>query len=132
MPTLAGLHGADQRRPLYSRFPALYFATPAWVKRAARSAFAARQGRIERLIARYLDVLERAPEGDGRPVPLVLKHLFVDFYPEGGDLVAGIKNRVYFQAQTPANKPAEMRGRLIDQLNNTVATFQTVSCRVFR
>ena len=74
LPTLAGLHGADQRRPLYSRFPALYFATPAWVKRAARSAFAARQGRIERLIARYLDVLERAPEGDGRPVPLVLTH----------------------------------------------------------
>jgi hypothetical protein len=74
LPTLAGLHGADQRRPLYSRFPALYFVTPAWVKRAARSAFAARQGRIERLIARYLDVLERAPEGDGRPVPLVLTH----------------------------------------------------------
>ena len=73
-PTLAGLHGADQRRPLYSRLPALYFCTPAWVKLAARSAFAARQGRVETLVQRYLDTLEHAPAGDGRPVPLLLTH----------------------------------------------------------
>jgi hypothetical protein len=73
-PTLAGLHGADQRRPLYSRLPALYFMTPAWLKLAARSAFAAGQGRIEALIARYLGLLENAPDGDGRPVPLLLTH----------------------------------------------------------
>jgi polysaccharide deacetylase len=73
-PTLAGLHGADQRRPLYSRLPALYFMAPAWVKLAARSAFAARQGRIDALVQRYLRVLEGAPAGDGRPVPVVLTH----------------------------------------------------------
>ena len=73
-PSLAGLHGADQRRPLYSRLPALYFRTPAWVKLAARSAFAARQGKIEALIQRYLSVLEYAPAGDGTPVPLLLTH----------------------------------------------------------
>ena len=73
-PTLAGLHGADQRRPLYSRVPALYFRAPAWVKLAARSAFAARQGRIDMLIQRYLDRLQYAPAGDGNPVPLLLTH----------------------------------------------------------
>jgi hypothetical protein len=73
-PSLAGLHGADQRRPLYSRLPALYFRTPAWVKLAARSAFAARQGKIEALIQRYLSVLEYVPAGDGTPVPLLLTH----------------------------------------------------------
>jgi peptidoglycan/xylan/chitin deacetylase (PgdA/CDA1 family) len=73
-PSLAGLHGLAQKRPLYSRLPALYFATPAWVKRAARSAFAARQGRIEGLVRRYLAFLEDAPAGDGRPVPLLLTH----------------------------------------------------------
>jgi len=73
-PTLAGLHGADQRRPLYSRLPALYFRTPAWIKLAARSALAARQGRIDVLIRRYLDLLEYAPAGDGTPVPLLLTH----------------------------------------------------------
>ncbi len=73
-PSLAGLHGADQRRPLYSRLPGLYFRTPAWVKLAARSAFAARQGRTDALIRRYLDRLEYAPAGDGNPVPLLLTH----------------------------------------------------------
>ena len=73
-PTLAGLHGADQRRPLYSRVPTLYFHAPAWVKLAARSAFAARQGRIDALVQRYLDRLEYAPAGDGEPVPLLLTH----------------------------------------------------------
>jgi peptidoglycan/xylan/chitin deacetylase (PgdA/CDA1 family) len=73
-PSLAGLHGLDQKRPLYSRFPALYFITPAWVKLAARSAFAASQGRVEELVRRYLAFLEGAPAGDGRPAPLLLTH----------------------------------------------------------
>jgi hypothetical protein len=74
LPSLAGLHGVDQKRPLYSRFPALYFMTPAWVKLAARSSFAARQGRVEGLVRRYLAFLDTAPAGDGRPVPLLLTH----------------------------------------------------------
>ncbi len=74
VPSLAGLHGADQRRPLYSRLPALYFIAPAWVKLAARAAFASRQGRADGLIQRYLGVLEDAPSGDGRPVPVLLTH----------------------------------------------------------
>jgi hypothetical protein len=73
-PTLAGLHGLDQKRPLYSRLPALYFITPAWVKLAARSAFAAGQGRIDALVRRYLAFLEDAPAGDGRAAPLLLTH----------------------------------------------------------
>ncbi|HSE06662.1 MAG TPA: hypothetical protein VLK35_21120 [Methylomirabilota bacterium] len=73
-PSLAGLYGVAQRRPLYSRFPALYFSTPAWVKRAARSAFASRQGQVERLLERYLGFLAGAPAGDGDPVPVLLTH----------------------------------------------------------
>jgi hypothetical protein len=73
-PSLAGLHGLAQKRPLYSRVPGLYFLAPAWVKLAARSVFAARQGRIEALVRRYLGVLEDVPDGDGRPVPLLLTH----------------------------------------------------------
>jgi len=73
-PRLAGLQGLDQTRPLYSRFPALYFRTPAWVKRAARSAFAARHGQVAGLTERYLRFLDEAPPGDGRPVPVLLTH----------------------------------------------------------
>lgn len=73
-PSLAGLHGAGQRRPLYSRLPALYFLTPPWVKAAARWVFAARRGRVDALIERYLAVLDGARDGDGSPVPLLLTH----------------------------------------------------------
>jgi hypothetical protein len=50
-----------------------------------------------------------------RSIPLVLKKLDVEFYPEGGDLVAGLENRVYFQVRTPLGKPAEIKGRILDQ-----------------
>jgi alpha-2-macroglobulin-like protein len=49
-----------------------------------------------------------------RPIPLVLKKLLLHFYPEGGDLVAGVPNRVYFEARTTLGKPAEVKGRLFD------------------
>src|SRR5207248_2887395 len=49
-----------------------------------------------------------------RAVPVVLKKLTVEFFPEGGDLVAGLPNRVYFQARTPLGKPAQLRGTLLE------------------
>jgi hypothetical protein len=49
-----------------------------------------------------------------RLVPVVVKSLHVDFYPEGGDLVAGVPNRVYFQARTPLGRPAQLRSRLVE------------------
>src|SRR5262249_4879381 len=47
-----------------------------------------------------------------RPTPIVLKKLDVELYPEGGALVAGLPNRVYFQARTSLGKPADLRGWL--------------------
>ena len=34
--------------------------------------------------------------------------------PEGGDLVAGLPNRVYFQARTTLGKPADLKGRVLE------------------
>src|SRR5207244_3852575 len=45
-----------------------------------------------------------------KPLPIVLKKLKVEFFPEGGDLVAGLPNRVYFQVRTPLGKPADLKG----------------------
>src|SRR5205823_2617943 len=39
------------------------------------------------------------PESLLKPIPIVLKDLDVDFYPEGGDLVAHVPCRVYFQVR---------------------------------
>jgi hypothetical protein len=50
-----------------------------------------------------------------RPIPLVLKKLRIEFFPEGGYLVPGVENRVYFQVRTPLDRPAELRGRIVDQ-----------------
>src|SRR6266478_508125 len=60
-----------------------------------------------------------------RPIPIVLKKLNVEFFPEGGDLVAGVSNRVYFQARTTLDKPAELKGKIIDDAGKDVASVET-------
>ncbi|HTK77047.1 MAG TPA: zf-HC2 domain-containing protein, partial [Gemmataceae bacterium] len=62
-----------------------------------------------------------------KPIPVALKKLFIDFYPEGGELVAGVPNRVYFQARTTLDKPADVRGRIVDGTGKTVADAATLS-----
>src|SRR5262249_32810333 len=49
-----------------------------------------------------------------KPIPIVLKKLQVEFFPVGGDLVAGVPNAVYFQVRSTLGKPAELRGRIVD------------------
>jgi hypothetical protein len=60
-----------------------------------------------------------------RTIPIVLKKLQVEFFPEGGDLVAGVPNRVYFQARTTLDKPAELRGRIVDEDGQVMTDAQT-------
>ena len=60
-------------------------------------------------------------------IPIVLKKLKVEFFPEGGELIGGLSNRVYFQVRTPLNKPAELTGRLVDSGGKEVATLHTVN-----
>jgi hypothetical protein len=62
-----------------------------------------------------------------RPIPVVLKKLFVEFFPEGGDLVAGTSNRVYFTARTTLGKPAELRGRLVGPDGKTLTEVRTLN-----
>src|SRR5207248_10251267 len=54
-----------------------------------------------------------ADEAITRAIPLVLKKLNVEFFPEGGELVAGVPNRVYFQVKNTLDKPADMRGSVV-------------------
>ncbi len=68
-------------------------------------------------------VIETIP----RPIPIVTKKLFIDFFPEGGDLVAGVTNRVYFRAKSTLGKPAELRGNIVDQDGNPVTEVFTLN-----
>ena len=49
----------------------------------------------------------------------------LEIYPEGGDLVAGLSSRVYFEARTPAKKPADIAGMVVDGRGKQVALFAT-------
>src|SRR5581483_8096674 len=49
-----------------------------------------------------------------KTIPILVKTLDVALYPEGGDLVAGLANRVYFEARTPNQKPADIVAKLVD------------------
>ena len=47
-------------------------------------------------------------------MPVVGRNVIVEFFPEGGNLVAGVPCRVYFRATTPAGQPVDIRGTLTD------------------
>jgi len=49
----------------------------------------------------------------------------VQFFPEGGTLVAGLQNRVYLQAQDAAGAPVALQGRLLDDEGRELATVET-------
>ncbi len=46
-------------------------------------------------------------------VPLTPTEYDVDFFPEGGDLIAGVPNRVYFRVRAKTGAPITSDGRLI-------------------
>jgi hypothetical protein len=62
-----------------------------------------------------------------RTIPIILKKFYVQLHPEGGDLVAGVPNRVYFQARTTLDKPAELTGRVVDADGRAVARLETLN-----
>ena len=53
-------------------------------------------------------------ESASKTIPILLQTLDLALYPEGGDLVAGLASRVYFEARTPSRKPADLVGRVVE------------------
>ncbi len=60
-----------------------------------------------------------------KTIPLNVGKVDIKFYPEGGDLVAGLENRVYFVARNPQGKPQHIEGKVCDTNEQTVVTFET-------
>jgi len=60
----------------------------------------------------------QGPERIAREVPIVGRQVIVEFFPEGGHLVAGVPSRVYFRATTPAGLPVDIRGVITDGRSN--------------
>lgn len=65
-------------------------------------------------------------ETASRPIPIHTGRADVDFYPEGGYLVGGVTNRIYFSARNTDGKPIEIEGEILSQSGRMVANVKTV------
>jgi uncharacterized protein YfaS (alpha-2-macroglobulin family) len=64
-------------------------------------------------------------ETASKTIPILLQTLDLGIYPEGGDIVAGLTNRIYVEGKTPAQKPADMAGVVVNSAGKEVANFRT-------
>jgi alpha-2-macroglobulin-like protein len=67
-------------------------------------------------------------ETASKTIPILLQTVDLQVFPEGGDLIAGYKNRVYVQARQPNGKPADLVGKLMSKeilMPGTVTEFRT-------
>ncbi len=60
-----------------------------------------------------------------KTIPILLKVVDLWLYPEGGDLVAGIPTRLYLEARTPADKPADIAASIETRDGRVIATIRT-------
>ena len=56
-----------------------------------------------------------------KPIPINLGQVEIDFFPEGGELVAGVLNRVYFHAHDLLGKPVYLEAVVVDDQGPAVA-----------
>jgi len=66
-----------------------------------------------------------SPEPRAQPIPNDAGRVDVAFYPEGGDLVADLENRVYFVARNAAGKPVDIKGVVVNGAGDKVALVET-------
>ena len=65
-------------------------------------------------------------ETASKSLPILLNTLDIAFYPEGGELIAGVQGKVYFQALLTNGKPADVEGFITEvDDNNPVANFRS-------
>ncbi len=60
------------------------------------------------------------------PIPIHQGAISVEFFPESGELVQGVANRVYFFAHDVQERPVHIQGRVVDGQGREVAVVQTL------
>jgi len=61
-----------------------------------------------------------------KAIPLGRGKARVEFFPEGGTLVAGLENRVYFTSRSAEGKPLSIAGKVLGARDQQVALLETV------
>jgi TonB-dependent SusC/RagA subfamily outer membrane receptor len=64
-------------------------------------------------------------ESISRSVPIVLNQIDLQFFPEGGDWIAGVPTRLAFKAMNEFGKPADIEGDILDKSGNVVSHFKS-------
>ncbi len=62
-------------------------------------------------------------ESISRSVPIVLNKIIMGLYPEGGDLVVGLKSKVAFNAFNEFDKAADIEGVVVNSKGNAITSF---------
>ncbi|MCH2043102.1 MAG: hypothetical protein MK212_03100 [Saprospiraceae bacterium] len=62
-------------------------------------------------------------ESISRSIPITLGDIDMQFFPEGGEWVAGLNSTVAFKASNEFGKPADVEGEILDSKGNKVAEF---------
>ncbi|MBK7938070.1 MAG: hypothetical protein IPJ82_13695 [Lewinellaceae bacterium] len=64
-------------------------------------------------------------EAISRAVPIVLNKIDLQFFPEGGDAVAGLPCRMAFKALNEFGKPADVEGTVVNSRGEQVCAFSS-------
>ncbi len=64
-------------------------------------------------------------EAISRAIPIVLNKIDLQFFPEGGDAVAGLPCRMAFKALNEFGKPADVEGVILNSRGEQVAAFSS-------
>jgi len=64
-------------------------------------------------------------ETAAKTIPILVATVDLKAYPEGGDLVAGIENRVYFESIAPNGRPADIVVQLVDSNGTAILKAKT-------
>jgi hypothetical protein len=64
-------------------------------------------------------------ETASKSIPILVSKVNLQAYPEGGDLVPDVENRVYFEAIAPNGRPADVTVELLDSKNKSLLKVKT-------
>lgn len=68
---------------------------------------------------------EGRTESISRSIPIVLNNIQLEFFPEGGDLVANIPTKVGFIATNELGRPADISGEVLDEQGKVITKFSS-------
>ncbi|GAA4830321.1 MG2 domain-containing protein [Algivirga pacifica] len=68
---------------------------------------------------------EGTVEAISRAIPIVLNDIDLQFFPEGGEWIAGKTSRIAFKALNEFGKPADIKGVLLDAKGNQLLDFES-------